>query len=114
MLYLNNAFSFSQIAHLVAASVEMLVISAEEARDLWNQTPSNERFAAVGHKESADRFSRLLGQEIAFNRVSIDYKRGDFVIVLQYAGPRAPEGAGQDWWAAQPDENYRFMRLMIL
>ena len=49
--------------------------------------------SAVGHLETAQVFSLLLGLEVPFNRVTVSLSYGEKAVLGQYIGPRPPEGA---------------------
>ena len=49
--------------------------------------------SAVGHPDTANVLTSLLGVEIPANRINISLKGGDVVYVAQLTGGRLPEGA---------------------
>ncbi|MBD3828840.1 DUF1874 domain-containing protein [Stenotrophomonas sp.] len=48
--------------------------------------------SAVGHVKTAAIFSKLLGEEVEFNRTTVELRKGDVALLGQYSGPRLPEG----------------------
>lgn len=91
--YLGNAFSLGmmdcvglgsrvnvEIRHLTLAEVVWILGQGE-----WT--------SCVGHQDTANLFSELLGVPVAMNRISTSLAIGDSLIVGQYNGPRLPEGA---------------------
>jgi flavin reductase (DIM6/NTAB) family NADH-FMN oxidoreductase RutF len=88
---LTNAFSLNMLPPSVLASGATLRVSEldlEQARQLAVNLPS-----FVGHEDTAQLFSTLLGREVACNRATVQLGRGQFVLVGQYSGPRLAEGA---------------------
>lgn len=49
--------------------------------------------SALGHADIARIASKMIGVEIPVNRCTLELKRGDQAVVVQYKGPRLPEGA---------------------
>ena len=49
--------------------------------------------SCIGHADTANVVSSLLGVYVPSNRVSVNLKKGDELIVAQYSGPRLAEGA---------------------
>lgn len=47
----------------------------------------------VGHADTAQLLSNLLGVEVLANRASLKLNMSDELVVAQYCGPRLPEGA---------------------
>lgn len=92
MRYLGNAFSlgmldflddFTGVLHVDVLSVELA--HAWMLEDSWE--------SCVGHQDTADMLSSMLGMAVPMRRVSLSLKPGDRILVAQYSGPRLPEGA---------------------
>ena len=49
--------------------------------------------SAIGHPDTANVLTSILGVEIPANRVNVSLKGGDVVYVAQLTGGRLPEGA---------------------
>jgi hypothetical protein len=87
MIYIANAFSLSMIER-VPARLNVYEIGIFEAREL-----AASAISAVGHETTAALFSRLLGRNVPVDRVNLQLRPGDVLLVGQYTGPRLPEGA---------------------
>jgi hypothetical protein len=85
--YISNAFSLSMLQE--GGDIEIRRVDAQA----WFE---RERFttvtSVVGHKDTAELFSAVLGRIIVENRVSITLWKGDEILVGQYVGPRLTEG----------------------
>ena len=92
MNYIGNAFSLGMLDGLADSDVNIHchMLSVEEACD-WVR--ENNPVSCVGHLDTANLFSNLLGREVVMNRVSTSLAVGDTLLVGQYNGPRLPEGA---------------------
>jgi hypothetical protein len=65
-------------------------ITAEEAKTKLSKFG----FASgIGHADTANVVSSILGIEVQVNRINITLEPTDELIVAQYIGPRLPEGA---------------------
>jgi len=88
-ILLGNSFSLNMLDE----DVELLVCSIDVAgvKDLIK----NPRFrgSVVGHQDTANIYSQLLGIDVKSNRESVTLNRGDTLLVGQYSGPRLPEGS---------------------
>lgn len=85
--YITNAFSLNMLAELTSV-IEIAEVSLEDAKALAEGAAS-----AIGHADTAAVVGDVLGQTVAFNRVSVSLEKGDQVLVAQYIGPRLEEGA---------------------
>ena len=47
--------------------------------------------SAVGHESTAKVLSELLGMDVSVNRITVDMKRGDIAVAVQFL-KRLPEG----------------------
>ena len=79
MLYISNAFSLSMLSDLPSL-VAVREISADDVRTLLSVTNFT---SAVGHESTAQVLSRMLGLEVAFNRIQVQLKKNDLLIVFQ-------------------------------
>ena len=84
--YLGNAFSLGMLPPGGAWDLEIL-----ETDPQW--VAARRWTSVVGHADTAEIMSQILGKEVPFNRVSLQLQRGDKLYVGQYSGPRLPEGA---------------------
>jgi len=92
MLYVVNAFSFNMLPEDVeAVCIKAVKLDEKEAGNLL---VSNEFVSAVGHEDTANILSKLLGVKIPFNRIDVklDVKK-DELLLVQYIGPRLQAGA---------------------
>lgn len=87
MYYLGNAFSLQMLAG--DATVKVTAVTLADVSALLN---SNEFQSVIGHADTANIVSGLVGKEIAYNRVSIQLNPGDVLLVAQVTGGRLPEG----------------------
>lgn len=93
--YLTNALSLNQCNSVIATGQRFLLnvdpISPEMAAEFLT-THIPKFVSAIGHTETAEIVSSLLGIEVPANRIKIDLQPQDTMIVAQYLGPRLPEG----------------------
>ena len=87
-VYLSNAFSLSMVSHIGSCnlSINSNICNYQE------MVESLEPLSIVGHQDTANLFSNILGVDVPMNRVSITLNKGDTLIVGQYSGARLPEG----------------------
>ncbi|MFA5183937.1 MAG: DUF1874 domain-containing protein [Patescibacteria group bacterium] len=86
-MFLLNAFSLNMIS-IFPIAIKVEEISLEQAKALAAETIS-----AVGHADTANVFSSVLGVNVPTNRTTVVLKKDDQALVGQYIGPRLPEGA---------------------
>lgn len=86
-VYLGNAFSLQMVEPPTVFEQNALTLE-EVAHELKN---NSHVCKVVGHRETAEILSRMLGVEIPYNRQSILLKPGDALIVAQVVGGRLPE-----------------------
>ena len=98
MLILTNAFSINMLSK--SDSYHFDKINIEQAQDIL---AVREWTSAVGHADTANLFSSLLGQEVPCIRSNVNDPTT--LLVGQYSGPRLqegctslPEGATIQWW----------------
>lgn len=96
-LLITNAFSLSMLAGDSLWMDDRLAIrrlSDEEARKLLEVCAEAKYriVSGVGHADTANIFSGILGTKVPMNRVSVDLSGLDLLLVGQYSGPRLPEG----------------------
>jgi len=66
--------------------------------------------SCIGHTDTANILSNLIGMVIPANRVSVTLEIGEPALVCQYSGPRLPEGSTTLPEGAQ----FKFMEIMVL
>lgn len=111
MIYVTNAFSINMLP--MTASLQFITITPEK---VINWLCMEEFTSAVGHTDTAMLIQNQLYSvggpgtadaigEIPMNRISLQMKPEDILLVAQYSGPRLPEGvhvlpegATIKWW----------------
>ena len=88
MLYVANAFSLAMVNE--AALLHRRVLNDEQAKALIKDRPYT---SAVGHKDTAQMMSALLEHEVLLNRINLQLKERDQILVFQVTSGRLPEGA---------------------
>ena len=83
--YLGNAFSLQMLTHL-SGDVK---ISRSEIRP---EEVAEDAKSCIGHPDTANIVSSILGRKVETARVSVALNPGDILYVAQYIGPRLPEG----------------------
>lgn len=84
--YLANAFSLQMLDLSKENSVEVVPVTMEEvARSGFE--------SVVGHQDTANVLTTLLGVEVPMQRVSVRLESSDILYVAQVTGGRLPEGA---------------------
>ena len=84
-IYLANAFSLSMLTP--PATVKVTEVSEEEVK----RVIANGFTSAIGHDATAKIISTQLGVQVPVNRVAIQLKPGDLLLVFQLL-TRLPEG----------------------
>lgn len=91
-----NAFSIQMILDLIGetdgenqVTVSFSPLSKEKAAAILD----GEVDSFIGHKETADIVSKMLGMEIPFQRRFAKLVPGEAAIIAQVKGGRLPEGA---------------------
>jgi hypothetical protein len=84
-----NAFSLNMLADF-PASIQVVEISAADAAHMLARLGAE---SAVGHEDTAQVMTSILGTEVAFNRASVTLQRGEECLVGQLSGSRLPLGA---------------------
>jgi hypothetical protein len=90
MVYVTNAFSLNMLPdNCTVANILVTKISLDTAREFLKR---NTFQSYIGHADLASIASNLLGVPLEVNRQTLTVKEGDAVLVVQYRGPRLPEG----------------------
>lgn len=84
-IYLSNAFSIQMLSSVPAVPI-IEPIDIEEIRNA-------EFVSVIGHADTANVLSNILGKEVIPNRESIQLQKGDILYVAQLTGGRLPEGS---------------------
>lgn len=85
MIYLGNAFSLQMLNLEEDASIQATPVTAEEVAQ-------SGFISVVGHQDTANALTALLGVEVSMNRVSARLTNADVLYVAQVTGGRLPEG----------------------
>ena len=105
MAYLTNAFSLNMLLCFDAV-IKTQEISACTAAEMVNK---DGLVSAVGHADTANVFSSVLGTSVPMSRVTVSLAKGDVILVGQYSGIRLPEGAT----TLPPGSRIRWVRVTI-
>jgi hypothetical protein len=90
MVYVTNAFSLNMLPdNCVLAHILVTKLSPDNAREFLR---GNNFQSYIGHPDLASIASNILGMSLAVNRQTLTVKEGDALLVVQYRGPRLPEG----------------------
>lgn len=89
MKYLGNAFSLQMLSLEGESLVSVKTLTKEE----FKKELKGDFVSAVGHADTAQVLADELGLKIETNRISINLKKGDVLLVAQLVGGRLPEGA---------------------
>ena len=87
-----NAFSLQMLGEI---DITMLGVEAyADPSDAEQEiTMAKEWVSAVGHADTAQVFSTILGREIPVNRMNVTLAENDVLIIGQITGGRLPEGS---------------------
>lgn len=91
-VYLGNAFSVQMLTELSEGWIPVTFqeISLDEAKEIL----ADGFTSAIGHADTAQVVSNLLGTDVPANRISVELKElNDIIIIAQVMGGRLPEGA---------------------
>ncbi len=90
--YLSNAFSLSMVPPSCNVAVRPLSLP-RAAELLWEAQAQSRLISVIGHRETSDIVSGLIGHPLKSERYSVALRPCDEMLVAQYLGPRLPEGA---------------------
>lgn len=85
MLYLSNALSLQMLDTTKATTVSIKPISIDDIKTAGF-------VSVVGHPDTAEVLTDMLGKKVKCNRASITLKPTDTLIVAQIFGGRLPAG----------------------
>lgn len=86
MKYLCNAFSMQMIDLTKPTSINITPVAMEEVAESGAES-------VIGHQDTANVLSTLLGVEVPMQRKSVRLEDDDVLYVAQVTGGRLPEGA---------------------
>jgi len=90
MIYIANAFSLQMLTK--AAMPANIKVEEVTPGDIHDAIEAEAWLSAIGHPDTAQVVSKIIGCNIPANRFSIDMVSGDIVYVAQVIGGRLPEG----------------------
>lgn len=106
MIYISNSFSLQMLSLDRVNYIEVTPLELKEVRELL----SKGFISTVGHIDTANVLSNMLGIVIPMNRVSINLSPYDMLIVAQLTGGRLPEGT-----TTLPDGiTFKFLKVNII
>ncbi len=85
-IFLGNAFSLQMLDLASDHSIDIVPVSMDEVATADFES-------VVGHPDTANVLSDMLGRHVAFNRTSVHLDAGDILYVAQLVGGRLPEGS---------------------
>ena len=101
-IFLGNAFSLQMLdlaqSHLV--NIEPVEISEVADADF---------ISAIGHNDTANVVSGLLGREVECQRINVRLEQGDTLYVAQVTGGRLPEGTT----VLPPGMELKFLKVSV-
>ena len=101
-IYLANSFSLQMMTSLPAVPI-IESVSPEEIS-------KTDFVAVIGHPDTANVLSNILGKEVKCNRQSIQLQEGDILYVAQLTGGRLPEGS-----TTLPEGfEFKFVKIRVL
>ena len=90
MLYICNAFSLQMLNLEKEQNIHLQPLTVEEVKERLKE----ESFvSAIGHEDTANVLSNMLGVKIEKNRMNLSLTEKDSLIVAQLTGGRLPEGS---------------------
>jgi hypothetical protein len=78
-IFISNAFSLSMLTSFPAN----LIVKEVSINDVKEILKRHSFTSAVGHQATADVLSKLLNVQVPFNRIQIQLREGDALIVFQ-------------------------------
>ncbi len=100
MKYLCNAVSLEMITDQLSKDFEAIFIECSEIHSVAEVLDTLDQWwvsggweSVVGHADTANLLTSLLGCDVEMRRVSLSLRPGDEMVVAQFDGPRLPEGA---------------------
>jgi hypothetical protein len=92
MLYVTDKFSINMLPQTPFCVIDFHKLTIQRAREFLSSRPFR---SYIEHSEIANIASQILGVQLEVNREPLTLQEDDFVIVVQYHGPRLPEGSTQ-------------------
>lgn len=89
MVIISNAFSLQMLSLQRKTNVEVIPLTLVEVKNLLK----GDFLSAVGHQDTANVLSALLGFDVPCNRINVHLTQNDVLVVAQLVGGRLPEGS---------------------
>ncbi|AFK94239.1 MULTISPECIES: STIV orfB116 family protein [Thermoanaerobacterium] len=86
---LSNAFSLQMLNLQGKSNIEVEPLTFDEVRRIL----SKDFVSAIGHQDTANVLSDLLGFDVPCNRINVHLTQNDVLVVAQLVGGRLPEGS---------------------
>lgn len=83
--FLGNAFSLQMLSTDVKHTITVTPVSASDV--------PVDCISCIGHPDTAQVVSGILGRAVAYDRISVSLDKGDVLYVAQITGGRLPAGA---------------------
>lgn len=90
MLYICNAFSLQMLNLEKEQNIHLQPLTVEEVQE---KLEKQDFISVVGHEDTANVLSNMLGVKVKQNRVNLSLTEKDTLIVAQLIGGRLPEGS---------------------
>ncbi len=104
-IILSNAFSLQMLNLDKQSNIQIQPITSQEVQQILQQG----FISAVGHQDTANVLSNILGVPVSANRININFRKDTILIVAQLTGGRLPEGA-----VALPDGfSFKFVKVIL-
>lgn len=103
---LSNAFSLQMLDLQRTSNVEVEPLTLDDVKSLLNEG----FISAVGHQDTANVLSDMLGLGVPCNRINVRLTPDDTLVVAQLVGGRLPEGSTK-----LPDGfTFQFVKVRVL
>jgi hypothetical protein len=89
MIILANAFSLQMLDLQGKSNVQVTPVTLDEVKTLLKEG----FISAVGHADTANVLSDMLGLHVHCNRINVHLAKDDILVVAQLTGGRLPEGS---------------------
>lgn len=91
-IIISNAFSLQMLNLDVDNDIQICHVRIEDVKAFLADN-NNNFVSAIGHVDTANVVSSILGVPVPMNRINVKLTQNDSLIVAQIVGGRLPEGA---------------------
>lgn len=106
LIIFGNAFSLQALNLEKTFTVEVEPLTLDEVKSILNKG----FVSAIGHQDTANVLSDMLGLDVPFNRINVRITSDDVFVIAQLIGGRLPEGSTK-----LPDGfNFKFVKVRVL